>query len=164
MPSKVDALSQNTLSDNSFSANACNAIIVHTIVCTHWAEHLITQRMELHKFLKFRSFVVLLDPLKILQNLFIQMTDKIFYDQSLHTFPMGQGSHKIHCLLCSFSTLVMEPNHTCMLLTPLLSPLITWLAKVSFLLRKNPPFYLAAFAGLNSTCTYTSTTKFGILN
>ena len=32
----------------------------------------------------------------------------------------------------------MEPNHTCLLLTPLLLPIIIWLAEMLTLLRKNP--------------------------
>ena len=46
--------------------------------------------MQLHTILKFGSFVVLLDPLKIFQNLFVQMFDLIFTaNQNFHnTFPM----------------------------------------------------------------------------
>ena len=42
--------------------------------------------------LKFGSFVVLLDPLKIFQNLVVQMFDIIFTaNQNFHnTFPMGK--------------------------------------------------------------------------
>ena len=48
--------------------------------------------MQLHKILKFGSFVVLPDPLKIFQNLVVQMFDikfmanQIFYN----TFLMGK--------------------------------------------------------------------------
>ena len=50
--------------------------------------------MQIHMILKFGSFVVLLDPLKILQNLFVQMLDIVFTaNQNFHnTFP--RGSHK----------------------------------------------------------------------
>ena len=46
--------------------------------------------MQLHMILKFGSFVVLLDPLKIFQNLVVQMFDIIFtVNQNFHnTFPM----------------------------------------------------------------------------
>ena len=50
----------------------------------------------------------------------------------------------------------MEPNHTCLLLTPLLLPLIIWLAEMLTLLRKNPLLILAVFSGFSSTCTYYS--------
>ena len=47
--------------------------------------------MQLHMIMKFGSFVVLLDPLKIFQNLLVQMFDIIFTaNQNFHnTFPMG---------------------------------------------------------------------------
>ena len=47
--------------------------------------------MQLHMILKFGSFVVLLDPLKIFQIFFVQMFDIIFTaNQNFHnTFPMG---------------------------------------------------------------------------
>ena len=47
--------------------------------------------MQLHTILKFGSFVVLLGPLKIFQNLVVQMFDIIFTaNQNFHnTFPMG---------------------------------------------------------------------------
>ena len=46
--------------------------------------------MQLHTILKFGSFVVLLDQLKIFQNLVVQMLDIIFtVNQNFHnTFPM----------------------------------------------------------------------------
>ena len=46
--------------------------------------------MQLHTILKFGPFVVLPDPLKIFQNLFVQMFDIIFTaNQNFHnTFPM----------------------------------------------------------------------------
>ena len=48
--------------------------------------------MQLHTILKFGSFVVLLDPLKIFQNLFVQMFDMIFTaNQNFNNaFPMGK--------------------------------------------------------------------------
>ena len=39
----------------------------------------------------------------------------------------------------------MEPNRTCLLLTPLLLPIIIWLAEMLTLLRKNPLSILAVF-------------------
>ena len=47
--------------------------------------------MQLHTILKFGSFVVLLDPLKIFQNLSVQTFDIIFTanKNSHNTFPMG---------------------------------------------------------------------------
>jgi len=41
---------------------------------------------------KFGSFVVLLDPLKIFQNIFVQMLHTIFIvnQKFPHTFPMGK--------------------------------------------------------------------------
>ena len=41
----------------------------------------------------------------------------------------------------------MEPNRTCLLLTPLLLPIIIWLAEMLILLRKNPLLILAVFQG-----------------
>ena len=48
--------------------------------------------MQLHMIFKFGSFVVLFDLLKIIQNLFIQMSDIIFTANQTfhHTFPMGE--------------------------------------------------------------------------
>ena len=46
--------------------------------------------MQLHMILKFGSFVVLLDPLKIFPNLVVQMFDIIFTANQIfnNTFPM----------------------------------------------------------------------------
>ena len=55
--------------------------------------------MQLHMILKLGSFVVLLDPLKIFQNLFIQKFDIIFMaNQKFHnTFPMGKPyNYSVH--------------------------------------------------------------------
>ena len=41
----------------------------------------------------------------------------------------------------------MEPNRTCLLLTPLLLPIIIWLAEMLTLLRKNLLLILAVFQG-----------------
>ena len=41
----------------------------------------------------------------------------------------------------------MEPNRTCLLLTPLLLPIIIWLAEMLTLLRKNLLLILAVFPG-----------------
>ena len=94
--------------------------------------------MQLHTILKFGSFVVLLDPLKIFQNLVVQMFDKIFTaNQNFHnTFPVEKPC--VQCPLEPFPELVMEPNRTCLLLTPLLLPIIIWLAEMLTLLSKNP--------------------------
>ena len=56
--------------------------------------------MQLHTILKFGSFVVLLDPLKIFQNLFDQMFDIIFMaNQNFHNaFPMGKPFMSITAL------------------------------------------------------------------
>ena len=45
--------------------------------------------IQLHKILKFGSFVILLDPLKIFQNLFVQMLRTTFTvnQRYPHTFP-----------------------------------------------------------------------------
>ena len=53
--------------------------------------------MQLHTILKFGSFVVLLDPLRIFQNLFVQMSDIIFMaNQNFHnTFPMGSHTSTV---------------------------------------------------------------------
>jgi len=65
----------------------------HAMVCMHWAESSKTFNnswIQLHKILKFGSFVVLLDPLKIFQNLFVQMVHTTFTANQRfpHTFPM----------------------------------------------------------------------------
>ena len=88
---------------------------------------------QLHTILKFGSFVVLLDPLKMFQN---QMFDIIFMaNQNLHnTFPVG--SHINTMSITAISQIVMEPNRTCLLLTSLLLPIIIWLAEMLALLRK----------------------------
>jgi len=44
----------------------------------------------------------------------------------------------MHALLQPFTELVLESNHTFLLLMPLLSSLVIWLAKKLFVLRKNP--------------------------
>ena len=47
--------------------------------------------IQLHKILQFGLFVVILDPLKIFQNLFVQMLHATFTanQKFFHTFPMG---------------------------------------------------------------------------
>ena len=97
--------------------------------------------MQLHTILKFGSFVVLLDLLKSFQNLLVQMFDITFMaNQNFHnTFPMGKPyKYSVHYSL--FPELVMEPNHTCLLLTRLLLPVIIWLAEMLTLLRKKFTF------------------------
>ena len=91
--------------------------------------------------LKFGSFVVLLDLLKYFKNLF-KMPNNVSYVEAI----------KLHHPLQMFSKLVMEPNHTCLLLTLLLSPLIIWLAEMLILLRKIQFSFLAS-SGSSSTCT-----------
>ena len=76
--------------------------------------------MQLHTILKFGSFVVLLDLLKILQDLFVQMSE-------IFTVYFLWGSHTSTVSITA--ELVMEPNCMCLLLTPLLLPLIIWLAE-----------------------------------
>ena len=50
--------------------------------------------MQLQMILKFGSFVVLLDPLKLFLNLFVQKSNIIFTaNQNLH-FTFAMGSHK----------------------------------------------------------------------
>jgi len=57
----------------------------------------------------------------------------------------------MHALLRPFPELVLAPNHTCLLLTPLL---VNWLAEKLFALRKNPLLIFCCFSGFSSTCTY----------
>ena len=66
--------------------------------------------MELHKFLEFGLFVVLLDPLTSF-HLTIFTANQKFYNY-------GKA--------IKYMSLIM-----CMLLAPLLSPLIKWLAEIS---------------------------------
>ena len=97
--------------------------------------------MQLHMILKFGLFVVLLDLLKIFQNLFVQMSDIIFMaNQNCHnTLPMG--SHIITVSITALTKLIMKPSHTFLLLTPLLLPLFIWLAEMLLtLLRKKSTF------------------------
>ena len=49
--------------------------------------------MQLHTILKFGSFVVLFDALKIFQNLFVQMSDIIFMANQIFTIHFLWGSH-----------------------------------------------------------------------
>ena len=49
--------------------------------------------MQLHTILKFGSFVVLLDPLKIFQNLVVQMLDIIFTVNQIFTIHFLWGNH-----------------------------------------------------------------------
>ena len=86
--------------------------------------------------MKFGSFVILLAPLKIFQNLFVQMSDIIFtINQNFHhTF--YREAINVQYQLQPFPRLVMKPNRMCLLLTPLLLPLIIWLAEMLSLLRK----------------------------
>ena len=44
-----------------------------------------------------------------------------------------------------FPELVMEPNHTCLLLTLLLSPLVIWLAEMLIYLRKKITSFSTVF-------------------
>ena len=87
--------------------------------------------MQLHMIL-FSPFVALLDLLRIFQNLFVQMPDTIFIiNQNFHqTFSMGKPQSAEYPLQL-FLERVKEPNHTCLLLTLLLSPpIIIWLAEM----------------------------------
>ena len=58
---------------------------------------------------------------------------------------LSQIRSQMQCSLQPFPKLVMEPNHMCLLLTPLLSPLIIWSAEMFILLIKNPLLILAVF-------------------
>ena len=60
----------------------------------------------------------------------------------------------MQCPLEPFPELVMEPNRTCLLLTPLLLPIIIWLAEMLTLLRKNPLLIFSCFSGFRATGTY----------
>ena len=84
--------------------------------------------MELHKFLKFGSFVVLLDLPKYCKSFHSSVWHNIFCPKFSHC--------EVLILLGPLPKLVMEPNCACLLLTPLLSVLITWLAEMLLLLRK----------------------------
>ena len=57
----------------------------------------------------------------------------------------------------------MEPNRTCLLLTPLLLPIIIWLAEMLTLLRKNPLLIFSRFSGFSSAQTYYSSSVIKIL-
>ena len=98
---------------------------------------------------------------KIFQNLFVQMFDIMFTaNQNFHNiFPMGKP-YKYSVL----PELVMEPNHTCLLLIPLLLPIIIWLAEMLILLRKNPLLTFSCFSGFSSTWTYYSLCSIPYIN
>ena len=74
---------------------------VNQELCTHWAESSWTFNnswIQSHMILKF---VVLLDPLKIFYNIFVQMLRTTFTgtttERFLHTFPMGKPQkHMLH--------------------------------------------------------------------
>ena len=55
--------------------------------------------MQLHVIFKFGSFVVLLDLLKIFQNLFVQMFDKNIYGQSKFPPYISYGE-AVKCSIC----------------------------------------------------------------
>jgi len=88
------------------------------------------------------------------QNLSIQMLHTTFIANQRfpHTFHMGE-TLEMHASLRPFSELVLESNHI-LLLMPLLSSLVIWLAKRLFVLRKNPLLIFYCFPGFSSTCTY----------
>ena len=56
----------------------------------------------------------------------------------------------MQCPLHPFPELVMEPNHTCLLLTPLLLPIIIRLAEMLTLLRNNQHLNFSCFSGFSS--------------
>ena len=101
-------------------------------------------RMQLHRILKFGSFLALLDLLNMYQNLFVQMSDTIFTIE-FSTIHFLREAIKVQYLFQLIPKLVMEPNHT-YLLTLLLSPLIIWLTETLILLNKNPVFILSCFS------------------
>ena len=59
-----------------------------------------------------------------------------YYSQSKFSHISYMEAIKVQCPLQPVPKLVMKPNCTCLLLTPLLSPLIIWLAEMLTLLRK----------------------------
>ena len=65
----------------------------------------------------------------------------IYYEESI----------KVQCLLQPFSKLVMESNHTCLLLIPLLSPLIIWIAENVISLEKEYTFIYSCLTEFSST-------------
>ena len=67
--------------------------------------------MQLHTSLKFGSFVVLLDPLKIFQIFFVHMFDIIFTaNQNFHnTFSMGSHTSTVSITAISRSCNGAEP-------------------------------------------------------
>ena len=69
-----------------------------------------------------------------------------------HTFPMG--TLEMHAALQPFFEVVLDSNHTCLLLSPLLLPLVIWTTEKLFVLRKNPLSIFCCFPGFSSTCTY----------
>ena len=77
-------------------------------------------------------------------NIFIQMSHTMLMTN--HTFPMGVAI-KVHSLLTLLTKLVIGPNHTCVLLTHLLSLCNSGLA---FLLKNNLLFFLVVVSGLSS--------------
>ena len=48
----------------------------------------------------------------------------------------------------------LNSNHTCLLLTPLLSSLVIWLPEKLFGLKKNPLLIFCCFPGFSSTYAY----------
>ena len=72
--------------------------------------------MQLHMILKFGSFVVLLDPLKIFQNLVVQMFDIIFTaNQNLHnrlqTLCKPEADILIHLAFCCLGGVIGPCDH-----------------------------------------------------
>jgi len=126
------------------------------IVCTRWAESSKTFNnswIQLHKILKFGSFVVLLDPLKIFQNLFVQMLYTIFTANQKFPHFLWEAL-EMHASLQPLPELILDSNHTCLLLIPILSSLVTWLAKKLFVSRKNSLLIFYYFSGFSSTIVY----------
>ena len=105
--------------------------------------------MQLHMILKFGSFAALLDLLKIF--LFKCLTQYLWPIKIVAIKFLWEAIKQ--CPLQPFPKLVMGPNHTCLLLTPLLSPLIIWLAEMLTLLKKESTFNFWLFF---RTCTYYS--------
>ena len=95
-----------------------------------WAKYLTTHGCNCRLSWNLAHFVALFDPLQIYQKIFIQMPDAIItVNLDFHHTFLWEAI-KVECLLWLSPVLVTEPNHTGLLSTPLLSPLIIWLAEM----------------------------------
>ena len=95
---------------------------------------------------KITSYTVLLDLLKKFKILLFKVVLHNIYGQSKISQYISYGEAiEVQCPLQPSPEFVMEPNCTCLLLTPLLLPIIIWLAEMLTLLRKNPLLMLTVF-------------------